>query len=76
MSRLPDDYEARVLALDDPTLREVAVLGLEGLEVIAIAEILGQTRVYVLRRVRIIRMIWAEKWGPIAPGESDGLPSL
>lgn len=75
MSRLPDDYEARVLALEDPTLREVAALGLEGLDVIAVTEILGHTRAYVLRRLRIIRMIWAEKWGPSNPGDPDGLPS-
>lgn len=75
MSELPDNYDSRIAALEDITLRQVALLGLEGLSVVEIAGILGVTRTYVLRRVRIIRMIWAEKWGPAKPGESDGLPS-
>lgn len=74
MSGLPDDYEARLAVLEDPTLKRVAILGLEGLDVIDIAGLLGVTQVYVRRRLQIIRLIWAEKWSPPDFGQPDGLP--
>jgi DNA-directed RNA polymerase specialized sigma24 family protein len=57
---LVEEYENLLATLDDPQMRSIAVLKLEGYSADEIADRLGTSRRTVDRKLRIIRMTWDE----------------
>lgn len=60
VAQLADDYQRRLDALDDDTLRKLAVMKLEGYESTELAAALGLSLRTIERKLALIREIWAQ----------------
>jgi DNA-directed RNA polymerase specialized sigma24 family protein len=60
-AQFAEDYERLLARLDDPTLRSVALMKLEGHTTEEIAAALGTSTRTVDRKLHLIRMIWQEE---------------